>query len=109
MLSARTVTLPASITDACDAFSWPLTGGDFRQFDSQATFRGGAGPAAVGRDFAGRALVAGTVYNGSQLGTNSPINAIVAGRFDPSSPTSPVSWTTVAWVAMEKFGPRVKF
>ena len=76
-----------------------LTGGDFRQFDSQATFRGGAGPAAVGRDFAGRALVAGTVYNGSQLGTNSPINAIVAGRFDPASPTSPVSWTTVAWVA----------
>ncbi|MFO0831246.1 MAG: hypothetical protein U0637_05300 [Phycisphaerales bacterium] len=102
--TARTLTLPASVSDACDATAWTLSGGDLRQYDSQVTFRGGSGPVAVGKDFQGRALVAGTVYNGSQLGSNAPINAIVVGRFDPAVPNSTVSWTNVAWVSTNGTG-----
>ncbi|HEX2837085.1 MAG TPA: hypothetical protein VHN77_03050 [Phycisphaerales bacterium] len=96
---ARTIVLPSSVTDACDTSVWSLSGGDLRQYDSQVTFRGGSGPVAVGKDFDGRALMAGTVYNGSQLGSNAPINAIVAARFDPTNGASTVTWTNVAWVA----------
>jgi hypothetical protein len=94
---ARTLTLPANIADACDAFSWPINGGDFRQYDNQSVFRGGTGPVAIGRDLQGRGLVASTVYNGTQLGSDNPFNAIVAGRFDPAN-ANPAEWTVVAWV-----------
>ncbi|MFO0858076.1 MAG: hypothetical protein U0640_12055 [Phycisphaerales bacterium] len=99
IVNARTLTLPASVSDTCDGFNWPISGGDFRQFDSQAAFRGGTGPAAIGKDLAGMGLVAATVYNGSQPGgnTNNPFNAIVVGRFDPNNANAP-SWTAAAWV-----------
>ncbi len=99
IVDARTLTLPASVSDSCDGFNWPISGGDFRQFDSQAAFRGGTGPAAIGKDLTGKGLVAATVYNGSQPGggTNNPFNAIVVGRFDPSNANAP-SWTAAAWV-----------
>jgi hypothetical protein len=95
---ALTFTRPATIIDTCDAFSWPLSNGDFQMFDSQATFRGGSGPAAVAKDFAGRGMVAATIYNGSRVGSNNPFNAIVAARFDPANPVPTTQWTTVAWV-----------
>jgi hypothetical protein len=94
---ARTLTMPANVTDACDAFSWPINGGDFRQYDNQSVFRGGTGPVAIGRDLQGRGLVAATVYNGTQLGSDNPFNAILAGRFDPAN-ANPAQWTVVAWV-----------
>ncbi|HLP85313.1 MAG TPA: hypothetical protein VK157_13270 [Phycisphaerales bacterium] len=98
VLTARSLTLPASISDACDGFNWPLAGGDFRQYDSQQVFRGGASAAAVGRDLAGNGLVAATLYNGSQLGSNNPLNAIAVARFNPTNAAAP-QWTLAAWVA----------
>jgi hypothetical protein len=98
VVGARTVTIPASVTDPCDAFAWPLNGGSIRGYDSQVTFRGGVGPAAVGMDQAGRALAAATLYYGAVPNPANPRNAIAAARFDPTSPTSPVQWSVVAWV-----------
>ncbi len=95
---ARTISLPASLSDACDPFSWNIAGSALRGYDSQVSFRGGNGPAAVGLDGQGRALVAGVAYSGSTPDPINPYNAIVVARFDPASPTSPVSWTLAAWV-----------
>ena len=96
--NARSLTLPANIADTCDGFNWPVSGGDFRQYDSQQVFRGGASAAAVGRDLAGRGLVAATLYNGGQAASNSPLNAIAVARFDPTNNNAP-QWTVAAWVA----------
>ncbi len=98
VVAVRSLTLPANISDTCDGFNWPLTGGDFRQYDSQQVFRGGASAAAVGRDLAGNGLVAATLYNGSQSASNNPINAIAVAKFDPATST-PAAWTVAAWVA----------
>jgi len=95
--NARTLTIPSTVADGCDAFVWPINGGDFRQYDSQNVFRGGTGPVAVGKDQQGRGLVASTIYNGTQLGSNNPFNAILAARFDPAN-SNPAQWTTIAWV-----------
>lgn len=96
--SARTLTLPATLTDACDSFQWPIGAGDFRNYDSQVTFRGGGGPVATTKDHAGRAIAAAVVYNGSITSPANPFNAIAAVRFNPSVVNSPASWTTIAWV-----------
>jgi hypothetical protein len=96
--NARTVELPTAIIDPCDSFAWPVTNADFRLYDTQAIFRGGVGPAAVGKNLQGQAVVASTAYASSSSSSASPINAIVAARFDPSSPTSNVTWGAVAWV-----------
>lgn len=96
--SARTLTLPASVQDACDAFNWPIAGGDFKHYDSQMTFRGGGGPVAVGEDQSGRALASAVLYNGTTGSATNPFNAIVAARFDASNGSSVPAWTVVAWV-----------
>jgi hypothetical protein len=95
---ARSLSLPANISDTCDGFNWPVTGGDFRQYDSQQVFRGGASAAAVGRDLTGNGLVAATLYNGSQSASNNPVNAIAVAKFDPANNNAP-AWTVAAWVA----------
>ena len=95
---ARTITLPAALSDLCDPFSWNIAGSALRGYDSQVSFRGGNGPAAIGQDAAGRALVSGVAYSGSTPDPINPYNAIVVARFDPASPTSPVAWTLAAWV-----------
>jgi len=94
----RTITLPASLTDACDPFAWPVSGGELRHYDSQVTFRGGSGPVALGKDAAGRALAAAVVSNGTRTGASNPYNAVAVARFDPAVPGSPVTWRTAAWV-----------
>jgi hypothetical protein len=96
--TARTITLPQSLADACDSFPWPIANGDLRNYDSQVTFRGGSGPVAITKDAAGRALIAAVVYNGAQFSTYNPFNAIAVARFDPTNPNSPVEWTAAAWV-----------
>ncbi len=96
--SARTITVPSSIADACDSFPWPLSNGDFRNYESQVTFRGGNGSVAIGKDQNGLALAAAVLYNGSQTGSSNPFDAIAVARFDPNDPNSPVQWTTAAWV-----------
>ncbi len=95
---ARTISLPATLSDPCDPFSWNIAGSALRGYDSQVSFRGGNGPAAIGLDAAGRALVAGVAYSGSTPDPINPYNAIVVARFNPTSPTSPVAWTLAAWV-----------
>ena len=96
--AVRSLTLPPNVTDACDGFNWPLTGGDFRQYDSQQVFRGGTSAAAVGRSLNGQGLVAATLYNGAQSVSNNPVNAIAVARFDPAT-NNPPAWTVAAWVA----------
>jgi hypothetical protein len=96
--TARTITAPTSLSDACDSFPWPLGGGDFRNYESQVTFRGGSGPVAIGKDSSGQALVAAVLYNGSQTTTSNPFDAIAVARFDPTNPNSAVQWTIAAWV-----------
>lgn len=96
--TARTVRLPVSLTDTCDAFAWPLAGGEFRNYDSQVTFRGGTGIATVGQDAAGQALVAATLYAGTVPDAANGTNAIAVARFDPSNAGSSVQWTVAAWV-----------
>ncbi|MBX3410290.1 MAG: hypothetical protein KF859_10435 [Phycisphaeraceae bacterium] len=96
--TARTLPLPPTLTDACDAFAWPLGGGDFRHYDSQVTFRGGSGQAATTLDRDGRAIAAAVLYNGTIPGTDNPYNAIAAVRFNPAVVGSPPQWTIVAWV-----------
>ncbi len=95
---ARTLKLPATLTDACDSFAWPLGGGDFRHFDSQVTFRGGTGPVSVALDQSGRAIAAAVLHNGSSPLASNPFNAIAAARFNPADPVSAVQWTTIGWV-----------
>lgn len=95
---ARTLTLPATLSDRCDSFAWPIGGGDFRNYDSQVTFRGGTGPVATAKDQQGRALAAAVVYNGGSTSTSNPFNAIAGARFDPQVVNSAVTWTTIAWV-----------
>lgn len=96
--TARTFTMPAALTDSCDSFAWPLGGGDFRNYDSQVTFRGGASPVATGRDQAGNALAAAVLYNGGNQSPSNPFNAIAAMRFDPQVVNSTAQWTALAWV-----------
>ena len=96
--TARTLKLPATLTDSCDSFAWPLGGGDFRHFDSQVTFRGGTGPVSVALDQAGRALAAAVLHNGGSPLASNPFNAIAAARFNPADPVSAVQWTTIGWV-----------
>lgn len=95
--SWRVDALPSAISDPCDGFSWPIAGGDFRQYDNQSIFRGGVGPVAIGSDSAGRALIAGTVYNASRPGTSTSANALVVGRLGASQAT-PATWSLAAWV-----------
>jgi len=98
VVGARTVTIPANVADACDAFNWPITGGSIRGYDSQMTFRGGVGPAAVTVDASGLTLAAATLYNGATPNPANPQNAIAVARFDASNPNGPVQWTLAAWV-----------
>lgn len=94
---SRLLTLPGSPITSCDSYVPPVFV-DFRSYDSQVTFRGGSAPVAVGVDSEGRALAAATVYNGTAPEADNPFNAIAVARFDPSNPSSTVSWTLAAWV-----------
>ncbi len=97
-VTARTLVLPGVLLDTCDAFSWPLAGGEFRNYDSQVTFRGGTGTGVVGQDAVGRAVAAATLYAGSAPNPANGTNAVAAVRFDPTVPNSSATWTIAAWV-----------
>jgi len=111
----RSLTLPASVSDTCDAFT--VSGWDFDGYHSQVGAQGGNGCAAVGTDQAGRGLVAGTLYDNTSwnnyivLATGSssavwdnanPFNAIAVGRFDPNT-NAAADWRLAAWVNFDPF------
>jgi len=96
--TSRTVSLPAALNDPCINYSWNLGSGDFRSYESQTIFRGGAGPVALTRDRQERALVASTVYHGSIGGPANPLDAIAVGRFEPGNPGAGVTWCNAAWI-----------
>lgn len=98
IIATRVLTLPASIASGCDATTWSTNNGEFRHYDSQVTFRGGAGQVAIARDHEGNAMVAAVVSRGGQGFADNPSNAIAVARFDPSTPTSSVAWSLAAWV-----------
>ncbi len=107
---AVTTTLPdpAAFTTAPFQYDWDLgngTGvGDFRHYSSQVFARGGNGQIAMGRDQAGRGLLAAEVSGGQSMTTgtppvptdDSPHNAIAVYRFDTANPTGG-SWIVAAW------------
>jgi len=89
---------PLTITDNADGFVFP-PGGSIDEFilnQSQTAFRGGNGQVAVGRDQAGRILVANHVVGGA-LGGNNPINAISVARFSPQDPSGTLEFTLAAY------------
>jgi hypothetical protein len=94
--AARTFAIPLTLQDACDSTLWPLGSGEFRHYDSQVLFRGGTSQVSVGKDQAGRGLLAATLSSGNN-GANNPFNAIAVCRFDPSVSGSVGSWSIAAW------------
>jgi hypothetical protein len=98
----RLLTLPSSVSDLCSGAAWPqgedFASVDFRNYESQVTFRGGNGPVAVGKDLAGRALVAAVAYSRqSNTSAANPHDAILVARFESPFATSPALWTAAAW------------
>lgn len=76
-----------------DGVLWPAF--YFDHYHSQTAFRGPTSPVALGRDLAGNALAAGTVYYIGRDDTQ-PANAIAVGRFNPQNPAG-IQWTLAAW------------
>ncbi len=78
----------------------PTMSGYFGGHQGATAFQGGNSQVAVGKDLAGRGLIAGLYYESFTQGgadlTPTPNNAIVVGRFDPNNPAG-IVWQTVAW------------
>ena len=74
-------------------------------------FNGPNAAVAIGRDLAGRGLVAGLMYENITAPTwnadvtPTPNVAIVVGRFDPANPAGTVEWRVVAWTYAAGFDP----
>ncbi|MBL8887093.1 MAG: hypothetical protein JNK16_10555 [Phycisphaerales bacterium] len=87
---------PTVITPTTITFS-----GDLAGHQGATAFQGGNSQVAIGKDLAGRGLVAGLYYENFNIpngdATPTPNNAIVVGRFDPNNPTGTTQWTVVAW------------
>jgi hypothetical protein len=94
---SRTLTLPSTLTDSCGG-SFAVGPAQFRQYDGQATFRGGVSPVAAGREPSGQSVVAATLSGGVPAAVDNPRNAIAVASFDASNLTSPVTWRLAAWV-----------
>ncbi|MBS0192297.1 MAG: hypothetical protein U0573_06700 [Phycisphaerales bacterium] len=75
--------------------------GDLAGHQGATAFQGGNSQVAIGKDLAGRGLVAGLYYENFSIPssdvTPTPNNAIIVGRFDPANPQGTIQWTTVAW------------
>lgn len=75
--------------------------GDLAGHQGATAFQGGNSQVAIGKDLAGRGLVAGLYYENFSIPsgdvTPTPNNAIIVGRFDPANPQGSIQWTTVAW------------
>jgi len=87
---------PTTISPTAITFS-----GDLAGHQGATAFQGGNSQVAIGKDVAGRGLVAGLYYEsfaipGSDV-TPTPNNAIIVGRFNPANPTGSIQWTVVAW------------
>ncbi|MEK6703616.1 MAG: hypothetical protein AABZ53_15250 [Planctomycetota bacterium] len=107
---AVTTTLPdpAAYTTAPQQYDWDLGNGtsvgDFRHYSSQVFARGGNGQVAIGRDQAGRGLLAAEVSGGQSMTAGVPPvptddsghNAIAVYRFDPANAAGG-SWIVAAW------------
>lgn len=102
--SSRLLTLPDGVLDYCTQTPWPqgesFANVDFRNYEGQATFRGGNGPVAVGKDSLGNAFVAATAYSRqNNASAANPFDAILVAKFDPTAPTSQVTWTAAVWTS----------
>ncbi len=103
VLRTSGLTPPVAVSDPVDAYtvdtSDPLFGAwRFEHYRSQVSFRGGNGPAAVGRTIDGMGIAASTAYLIDGLGSVDPFNAIVAAHFDPADPEGTATWVLVAWI-----------
>lgn len=87
--------VPGSITDNTDGFTLNYSGiHEFRQYASQASFRGGVGQVAVGKDRNGLGLAAATI---SENGLNDDFSTqIVVARYN--STTGGTEWAMAAYI-----------
>jgi len=100
---------PAAITDNSTTFVFPtslaVAGqaiGEYAQYLSQAAYRGGNGQVAVGRDQAGRILVAAVGIADDPTTPvyplqNNPVNAMFVARFDAANIAGTLEWTLAAY------------
>jgi len=100
----RAVTLPGTMTlqDALDPRPNPFPIRRFDHYGDQTAFRGGVSQVAIGKDQAGRIIVAATIYGTNEgpnpwgdAGNSNPSNAIAVARL--SSPSATPVWGLVAW------------
>ncbi len=95
VIDTAAVFVPSSITDNDDGFTLSYSGvQEFRQYASQASFRGGVGQMAVGKDRNGLALAAGTI---SENGLNDDFSTqIVVARHNAA--TGATEWAMAAYI-----------
>ncbi|GAB4386349.1 MAG: hypothetical protein Kow0022_15050 [Phycisphaerales bacterium] len=95
VLNTVALTVPASVTDNSDGFTLAYSSlAEFRQYASQAAFRGGVGQVALGTDRNGKGLAAATIH---ENGLNDDFSTqILVARRDPA--TGVTEWTMAAYI-----------
>ena len=95
VLNAYSLIAPAAL----DCGGYAFENAAFGHYFSQTAYQGGNAPVAIGKDLAGRGLVAGVMlqYTANFGYAINPYNAIVVGRFDPANPSA-VTWQVAAYV-----------
>jgi len=95
VIGTRGFEIPFDITDNNTGFNLIYTGnGQVQNYTGSVLFRGGVGHVAIGRDQAGRGLMAAMV---NQNGFSDDFsNQIVVGRYDAATDTQ--EWTFAAYV-----------
>ena len=92
--TAYKLSVPASISDSCYSYTFADDGWD--NYHDQVAFRGGNGQIAIGKDQAGRGLIAGFLTSNKSSAVN-PYNALAVCRFDTANPTGTATWNLAAW------------
>ncbi len=89
-------TLPTVIVDPADGFSSDTGGAagglQFGQYFSATPFRGGSGPAAIGKDQQGRMIVAAQVHSPTYVASTQTDNLIAVARYDGTT----MEWSMAA-------------
>ncbi len=92
--SQYTLNVPFVVSDSC--YASPSLWDGLTHHSSQTFSRGSNGQIAVGKDQAGRGLLAG-VLTSNRTSTVNPFNAIAVCRFDTGNPVGTAVWNLAAW------------
>jgi len=89
------------ISDGC--YTSPTLWDGLSNYSSQVAARGGNGQIAIGKDQAGRGLLAAFLTSNRSSNIN-PFNALAVCRFDTSNPVGTAAWSLAAWNDTPSFG-----